>query len=93
LGVCKIFTKFYPQNLKRRGHLGDIGVDWRIILKYILKKYAADWMSCLRIGFRFALLFHRRKGCLNQPIECQILKKDYASSTIVMVTPLFYAKV
>jgi hypothetical protein len=30
--------KILMENIKGRDHLGDIGVDWKIILKWILKK-------------------------------------------------------
>jgi hypothetical protein len=30
--------------MKRRDHLGDVDVDGRIILNYVLKKLAVDWI-------------------------------------------------
>jgi hypothetical protein len=35
---CKNYTNFSIENLKRRDHLGDMGVDLRIKLKWILKE-------------------------------------------------------
>jgi hypothetical protein len=31
-------TKFWPENLNGREQLGDLGIDGRIILKYISRK-------------------------------------------------------
>jgi hypothetical protein len=40
-------------NLRERGHLGDPGVDWRIILRWVFMKWGVgvwtEW-SWLRIG-------------------------------------------
>jgi hypothetical protein len=33
-----MYTKFWFQNLKKRYHSEDVGVDGRIILKWILNK-------------------------------------------------------
>jgi len=44
--------------LKGRNHLGDRGVDWKIILKYILKNsFVRVWNGFiwLRIGFSSGL--------------------------------------
>jgi hypothetical protein len=30
--------RVWSEYLKKRGHLQDLGLDWRIILKWILKK-------------------------------------------------------
>jgi hypothetical protein len=34
----KFITKFWSEKLKRRDHLEDLGVDGRIILKWILER-------------------------------------------------------
>jgi hypothetical protein len=33
-----VHTKFWLESLKRRDHMEDLGIDWRIILKWILGK-------------------------------------------------------
>jgi hypothetical protein len=37
LEKMKMRTKFYSENFKGRDYLGDLGVDGRIILKWILE--------------------------------------------------------
>jgi hypothetical protein len=37
MGEMKMHTKFWSGNLKGRHHLEDLGVDRRIVLKWILK--------------------------------------------------------
>jgi hypothetical protein len=32
------FTGFWWRNLRERNHLGDPGVDWRIIFRWIFRK-------------------------------------------------------
>jgi hypothetical protein len=32
-------TKFWSENRKERDHLGDLAIDGRITLKWILRKY------------------------------------------------------
>jgi len=47
------YTGFWWENLKQRDHLGDSGVDGRIILRWILRKRDVEvWTesSLLRIG-------------------------------------------
>jgi len=36
LGENEMYTKFWLGNLKGRGLLEDLGIDWRILLKWIL---------------------------------------------------------
>jgi hypothetical protein len=40
-GRCHMHTKFWWKNLMERVHLEDLGVDVRILLKHIFKKW--DW--------------------------------------------------
>jgi len=55
-------TQFWSENLKGRGHSDDFGLDWEIILEWILGKW--DWMmwtGCIwfRIGTSDGLLLIR----------------------------------
>jgi hypothetical protein len=48
-----MLTKFLPENVKGRDRLEDLGVDVRIILKFILSELGVRmWtgLICLRIG-------------------------------------------
>jgi hypothetical protein len=38
MGRAELFTGFWWGNLRKRGHLEDIGVDGRIILRWIFRK-------------------------------------------------------
>jgi hypothetical protein len=40
-------TKLLPENINGKDHLGDLGVDGRILLQYVLKKYGMT----MRTGF------------------------------------------
>jgi len=52
-GRGKVYTEFWWGNMKERDHLGDPGVDGRIILRWIFRKWdvgvwtGSNW---LRIG-------------------------------------------
>ena len=52
-GIGEAYTGFWWGNLKKRDHLGDPGVDRRIILKWIIRKWdVGEWIGLiwLRIG-------------------------------------------
>jgi hypothetical protein len=36
---CEMCIKFWSENLKGRNHLGDLGLDLRIILQLVLDKW------------------------------------------------------
>jgi hypothetical protein len=58
-GRSKAYTGFCWGNLRERDHLGDPGVGWRIILRWIFKKWDVGlWTgySWLRIGTVSGLL-------------------------------------
>jgi len=38
MGKRQKYTGFWWGNLKERDHLGDPGVDWRVILRWIFRK-------------------------------------------------------
>jgi hypothetical protein len=42
-----VYTGFLWGNLKDKGHLEDPGLDWRIILRWIFRKWGggADWID------------------------------------------------
>ena len=53
MGREKAYTGFWWENLRKRNHLEDPGVDGRIILKWIFRKWDVEaWpgSSCLKIG-------------------------------------------
>jgi hypothetical protein len=37
-----VYTEFWWENLMERDHLGDPGLDGRIILRYIFRKWDGD---------------------------------------------------
>jgi len=50
-GRGEVYTGFWWGNMRERDHLGDPGVDGRIILRWIFRKWVV-WVesSWLRIG-------------------------------------------
>ena len=43
-----MYTEFWWGNLRERDHLEDPGVDWRIILRWIFRKWdvvVMDWIE------------------------------------------------
>jgi hypothetical protein len=48
----EVHTGFWWGDLKRRDHLEHIGVDGRIILKWIFKKWDVESWTGLLIEFR-----------------------------------------
>jgi hypothetical protein len=59
MGKRKVHTGFWWGDLRKRDHLGDPGVDGRIILKWIFKKWdgwAWTGLNWLRIGTGGGLL-------------------------------------
>jgi len=39
LGIGEAYSGFWWGNLRERGHLGDTGVDGRIILRWVFRKW------------------------------------------------------
>jgi hypothetical protein len=58
VGEKEVHTGFLWGDLREGDHLGDPGLDWRIILKCIFKKWDGAWtgLSWLRIGTGGGLL-------------------------------------
>jgi hypothetical protein len=54
----KMHIKFCSENLKGRDRAGDLGIDGKIILEWIVQKNGRVWSVCtwLRIGTRGGLL-------------------------------------
>jgi hypothetical protein len=47
MGKIEVHTGFWWGDLSEGYHLGDPGIDWRIILRWILKKWdgGMDWIE------------------------------------------------
>jgi hypothetical protein len=76
----KILTQFLFENLKRRDHLRDVGVDEWITLKCIFRN-GRVWIRfiCLTIETNGCLLYTFRlhkTEFLEQPSDCQLLNKN-----------------
>jgi hypothetical protein len=53
MGERRGYTRFWWENLRERDHLGDLGLDGRIILKWIFRKLdegVGTGPSWLRVG-------------------------------------------
>ena len=52
MGTSEVYTGFWWGNLEERKHLEDTGVDGRIILRWIFRKWdgAKSGLICLSIG-------------------------------------------
>jgi len=44
-GREEAYTGFWRRNLRERDHLGDPGVDGRIILRWIFRKWDVNWIG------------------------------------------------
>jgi hypothetical protein len=57
-GRGEVHTGFWWGNLMERDHLEDPGVDGRIILKWLFKKWDGDmhWIDLARVGTGGGLL-------------------------------------
>jgi hypothetical protein len=58
MGKREVYTGFWCEGLREGDHLGDPGVDGRIILKWMFKKWDGAWtgLSWLGIGTDGGLL-------------------------------------
>jgi hypothetical protein len=58
MGKREVRTGFWWEDLREGDHLGDAGIDGRVILKWNFKKWDGAWtgLSWLRIGTSDGLL-------------------------------------
>jgi len=45
----EMYTTFLMVSLKRRGHLGDVGLDRKIIIKWVLREIDCEDMNCIHL--------------------------------------------
>jgi len=45
MGERRRYTRFWWGNLRERDHLGDPGLDGRIILRWTLRCWCMDWIE------------------------------------------------
>jgi len=52
MGRGEAYTGFWWGNLKERDHLGDLGVDERIILRWIIRQrdVGMDWIDLAQVA-------------------------------------------
>jgi hypothetical protein len=68
MGTLRNASKILVKNLKVRDHLGDLGVDWRIILKWIFvppKRYvptSPQGVTIQKINIDICNLVYKMKG-------------------------------
>jgi hypothetical protein len=50
MGERRVRTGVWWGNLKKRDHLEDLSIDWRIILKCNYKNWEEEWTGLIRPG-------------------------------------------
>jgi hypothetical protein len=60
-GRGEVYTGFWWRNLRERDHLGDPGIDGRIILRWIVRKWdvgGVGWMKLAQDSDRWQALLN-----------------------------------
>jgi hypothetical protein len=52
MGGVEVYTRFWWGNLSERDHLEDPGVDGRIILRWIFRKWDGAWTGLIWLSWR-----------------------------------------
>jgi hypothetical protein len=65
-------TGFLLGNLNKREHWEDLGIDWRIILKWTLRK----WDERTWTGFNLSQDMAKWRVVLNRAVRCDTLHRD-----------------